>query len=99
MSFLDLTFASLVAILTIAMGITVKMIGFPAQFRLNYQRKSTVGLSTIFILLSFGSYVLWTLHGTFQGDWVLIVGQGFGIITSGAILAQIFLYRNKKDKD
>lgn len=93
----EITLALVVAVLTVIIGVTVKLIGFPAQFRLNYGRKSTKGLSTLFILLSVASYILWTLHGMFQGDWVLIVGQGIGIVTSGAILAQIVFYRNRKE--
>ncbi|MBW6462355.1 MAG: PQ-loop repeat-containing protein [DPANN group archaeon] len=40
----------------------------------NYKRKSTEGLSTIFIVLAFISYILWIIHGYLQNDWVLIIG-------------------------
>lgn len=92
----EITFAAIVGILTVAIGVLVKVIGFPDQFRQNYQRKSTKGLSTIFILLSVASYSLWTLHGFLQGDWVLIAGQGVGIVVSGAILVQVIYYRRRK---
>jgi uncharacterized protein with PQ loop repeat len=85
--------ASVVAILTIIFGILVKVIGFPDQMKTNYQRKSTKGLSSSFIILSFITYTLWTFHGIFQKDPVLAVGQGLGIITTGLILYQIWLYR------
>lgn len=88
--------AVVVAVLTIIFGILVKVIGFPDQMRNNYKRKSTKGLSTSFIVLSFITYALWTLHGMFQKDAVLAVGQGIGIITTGIILYQIWLYRKNK---
>ncbi len=95
--FIDgITFASIIGLLTITIGILVKVIGFPDQFRKNYKRKSTEGLSSIFIILAFVSYLLWTIHGTLQNDIVLIIGQGVGIITTVAIMIQIFLYRKRK---
>ena len=95
--FIDgITFASIIGLLTITIGILVKVIGFPDQFRKNYKRKSTEGLSSIFIILAFVSYLLWTIHGTLQNDIVLIIGQGVGIITTVAIMIQIFLFRKRK---
>jgi len=91
----DVTAAVIVGGLTIIVGILVKILGFPDQFLKNYRRKSTEGLSTVFIVLAFLSYVLWTVHGFFQNDPVLIVGQGVGILTTGAIVYQIYLYRKK----
>ncbi len=91
----EITFASIIGLLTITIGILVKIIGFPDQFRKNYRRKSTEGLSSIFIVLAFVSYLLWTIHGMLQNDLVLIIGQGAGIITVGMILFQIILYRKK----
>ena len=91
-----LSFALFVGIATVILGTLVKLLGFPDQFLKNYRRKSTEGLSTIFIVLAFFSYILWTLHGVLQKDWVLIVGQGLGVITTGAIVYQIFIYRKKK---
>ncbi len=85
--------AGIVAVLTIIFGIIVKVVGFPDQMRSNFKRKSTKGLSTTFIALSFVTYTLWTLHGIFQKDSVLAVGQGIGIITTGVILYQIWIYR------
>jgi len=91
----EITFAVIIGVLTVVIGILVKIIGFPDQFRKNFKRKSTRGLSTIFIVLAFVSYILWTLHGALQGDWVLILGQGVGIITTGMIVYQVIIYRNK----
>jgi MtN3 and saliva related transmembrane protein len=91
-----ITFAAIIGILTVMIGILVKVIGFPDQFRLNHKRKSTKGLSTLLYVLSFVSYILWTLHGILQKDWVLIIGQGVGIITTAMIVIQIYIYRKNK---
>lgn len=92
----EITFAAIIGVLTVVIGILVKVMGFPDQFRLNFKRKSTKGLSTLFFILAFISYILWTTHGFLQNDWVLIVGQGAGIITTGMIVAQIIIYRKNK---
>lgn len=92
-----LTFAGVVAILTTATGIIVKVIGLPDQIRRNYKRQSTEGLSAAFWSISFFAYALWTLHGALQHDWALIIGQGLGIVTTGVILVQIFIYRQKNE--
>lgn len=91
-----ITFASLIGFLTLTVGILVKIIGLPDQIRKNHNRKSTEGLSTAFISLAFISYLLWTLHGIMRQDMVLIIGQGLGILTTGIIVWQIFIYRKKK---
>lgn len=87
---------AIVGIVTAVVGILVKLLGFPDQFRLNLKRKSTKGLSTFFYVLAFVSYSLWTLHGFLQNDWVLVLGQGLGILTTGMIVAQIISYRSKR---
>jgi len=93
---ITITFAAIIAILTVVIGILVKIIGFPDQFMKNYRKKSTEGLSTIFISLAFVSYILWTIHGYLQNDLVLVIGQGVGILTTGMIVFQIVHYRKKK---
>jgi uncharacterized protein with PQ loop repeat len=98
MSIENITLASIIGVLTVAVGILVKAIGFPDQIRKNYIRKSTEGLSSIFMVLSFVAYLLWTAHGILQKDMVLIIGQGLGIITTGIILLQVFLYRKSNLK-
>lgn len=90
---LNFDIAIFVGFATVIVGVIVKVIGFPDQIRKNFQRKSTKGLSTTFIALSFLAYVLWTIHGFLRKDSVLIIGQGIGIITTGVILYQIWLYR------
>ncbi len=93
-----LNFAIVIGFLTTVLSILVKVIGFPDQIRKNYKRKSTEGVSTSFYILSFLVYLLWTLHGILQKDMVLVLGQGLGIITTGVVVYQIILYRNKKNK-
>lgn len=93
MNLSGLDIAAIVGILTLIIGILVKVIGFPDQIRNNFKRKSTKGLSTTFMILSFIAYSLWTLHGFLQKDTVLIFGMGIGILTTGIILFQIWIYR------
>lgn len=93
---MNLTLAGVIGFLTLVVGILVKVLGFPAQIKKNAERKSTEGLSTTMISLTFLAYVLWTVHGIIKNDTVLIYGQGVGIITSGIILLQIFKYRSDK---
>ena len=50
---ITITFAVVIGVLTVIIGILVKVLGFPHQFMKNYRKKSTDGLSTIFILLAF----------------------------------------------
>ncbi|MFH0750056.1 MAG: SemiSWEET family transporter [Candidatus Gottesmanbacteria bacterium] len=92
-----LNLAIIIGFLTATLSILIKIIGFPDQIRKNHQRKSTEGVSSTFYVLSFITYILWTLHGALQKDWVVILGQGLGIVTTGIIVYQIFLYRNKKE--
>jgi len=91
-----ITFAIIIGILTVVFSLLSKAIGFPDQIRKNLKRKSTEGLSTIFFVLAFFSYMLWVIHGYLKNDWVLILGQGLGVLTTGFILYQIFIYRKKK---
>lgn len=93
-----LDFAAIIAILTLIFGILAKVIGFPDQIRKNYKRKSTEGLSTIFIVIGVIGYTLWTIHGLLRNDWVLVIGQGLGIIVTGIILIQILYYKNRRKK-
>jgi uncharacterized protein with PQ loop repeat len=88
--------AIIIGLLTTILSILIKVVGFPDQIKKNYTRKSTEGVSTWFYVLSFITYILWTVHGFLQHDWVVIYGQGLGIITTGIIVYQMFIYRKKK---
>ncbi len=91
-----ITFAVIIGILTTVLSIAVKVVGFPDQIKKNYKRKSTEGLSVSFYILSFLVYILWVLHGILQKDWVVTFGQGLGVVTTGMILYQIYIYRKQK---
>lgn len=83
----------IVSVLTIVISILVKVLGGPDQIRKNYVRKSTKGLSSIFFSLSLVSYLLWTLYGVLKGDWVVVLGQGLGVLITGVVVYQIWIYR------
>jgi uncharacterized protein with PQ loop repeat len=89
--------AVLVALLTTSFSLIVKFIGLPDQIRVNYRRKSTEGVSTLYFILGFISYVLWGIHGYLAHDWALMISQGVaGVVTTGFILWQIYIYRMRK---
>ena len=96
MALAEITFAAAIGILTVVVSGLLKIIGFPDQFRINRKRQSTEGITTIFYVLALVSYFLWTIHGFLRSDWVIIIGHGIGIITGGAIVIQIIMYRKKR---
>lgn len=58
MTFLEgLTFAGVIAFLTVTIAILVKIIGLPDQVRKNYVRKSTEGVSPLFCVFVFENVV------------------------------------------
>ena len=81
---------------TVVVAIVVKVIGLPDQIRKNYRRRSTEGLSVLFFGLGLFSYILWTVYGLLKGDWIIVIGQGFGVLTMGIIAYQMWIYRTKK---
>ena len=86
----------IVGILTTVLSVAIKIVGFPDQMVKNFKRKSTEGVSTTFYVLSVITYIVWTLYGLLRNDWVVIVSQGLGIVTTGIIVYQILLYKKKK---
>ena len=92
---MNLEIIIIIGVLTTVFSLLTKFIGFPDQIRKNHQRRSTEGISFWFFLLSFISYALWTTHGILKNDWVVYLGQGLGVITTGFILFQIWIYRKK----
>lgn len=90
---MNLTTIAIVGVVTTIVSILVKVIGLPDQIRKNHKHKSTLGLSTPFFILGFISYALWTVYGILKQDWVLILGQGAGMLTMGIVTYQIYLYR------
>jgi uncharacterized protein with PQ loop repeat len=86
---------TIVSVLTLVFGLLVKLVGFPEQFVKNRARKSTEGMSRSFYFLAVVSYTLWSLQGWLAHDWVVVWGQGVGVVTSGAIIGQIIAYRRR----
>lgn len=84
-----------IGILTALFGLLTKIVGFPDQIRQNYKRRSVEGVSSISILLLFLSYTFLTIHGLILSDWAVYSGSSLGIITTGIILWQMFVYRQK----
>ncbi|MEO8398430.1 MAG: SemiSWEET family transporter [Ignavibacteriaceae bacterium] len=96
--FSNLSFEAVIAFITIANTLLIKLIGFPSQAVMLHKNKSTKGVSTTLFALTFSAYIFWTIHGLIKHDIVLIIGQGIGIIASGIILGQIIYYRSKNKK-
>ncbi|NEV93021.1 hypothetical protein G3567_02525 [Psychroflexus sp. YR1-1] len=88
-------FEQIISILTVISTLSVKLIGVPSQIRKIHKNKSIENISTLHFTLSFTSYVLWTIHGLQTFDYVIIIGQGVGVITSGVLLALILHHLKK----
>lgn len=86
----------IVGVLTTILSIVIKIVGFPDQMVKNFKRKSTEGISTTFYVLSVITYVVWTIYGLLRSDIVVVISQALGIVTTGIIVYQIFIYRKKK---
>ena len=94
--FQSLTLIKVVAFLTLVIGILVKVIGLPDQIKKNYRRKSTEGQSVAFWVIAWLAYLLWAFYGVLKNDLVIVIGQGLGVLTTGIILYQVFIYRKNK---
>ncbi len=90
-------FATIIGILAVVFSFLAKIVGHPDQMLRNYRRKSTEGVAISMFVTSFLAYLFYTIHGILQRDWVVISGQSLGVVTTGIILAQAFVYRKKKD--
>jgi uncharacterized protein with PQ loop repeat len=88
--------ASVIAILTTVFSVAVKVIGMPDQIKSNFQRKSTDGLSSWFLVFTLISYCMWVLHGLTTHDMSLVIGQGIGVIATSVIVWQMVVYRKHK---
>jgi uncharacterized protein with PQ loop repeat len=88
--------ATMIAILTTIFSVAVKVIGMPDQIRSNFQRKSTEGLSSWFLVFTLISYCMWVLHGITTHDMTLVIGQGIGVVATSIIVWQMIKYRKNK---
>ncbi len=88
---------TIVGVLAVLFSLLAKVVGHPDQMLRNYRRKSTEGVALSMFVTSFLAYLFYTIHGILQKDWVVISGQGLGVLTTGIILGQAFYYRNRKN--
>ena len=93
-----MTFAFIIGILTVVTSLAVKLIGYPAQIVQIQKNKKVDGLSLTLAIISFVTYICWTLHGLIKHDNVIIAAQSLGVLTSGVVLWQIIKYRKPKTK-
>jgi len=91
-------FAAIIATLTFIFSVLTKVVGFPSQARLIFKTKNVSNISLSLYVITFISYILWTIHGFIIHDQSLIYGQGLGIITTGFVLGQLIYYRKKGTK-
>lgn len=84
-------------IVEIIASITTLMLifwGIPAQIIGIYRRKNTEGVSFIFFLISFLSWITVGLHHYLAGSIYMALTFGLGGLTTLIILAQFFFYRS-----
>lgn len=84
-------------VLTLIASFAIKLIGFPEQIQKIRKAKSSNGISKILFVTSFISFVLWTVYGFLKDDWVIIFGQGLGVIVSGILLFYLWKYRKTEE--
>ena len=89
-------YEQIISVGTAISTIAVKLVGYPSQIRKILISRSVANLSVTHFTISFVTYLLWTLHGINQQDWVVIVGQGLGIVTSGILMGLILVVRRGK---
>ena len=92
-----MTFEAVISTLTIVSTFGLKLIGFPDQIRKIRQAGSIEGVSVLFFVLGFISYLLWTIHGITIHDNTVIYGQGLGVVANGILLSVMF-YTSRKEK-
>lgn len=93
-----MTFAYIIGLLTVITSLAVKVIGYPTQILQIQKSKRVDGLSLTLAIISFITYVCWTLHGLIKQENVIIAAQSLGVLTSGVVLWQIIKYRKPKTK-
>ena len=81
----------MVYMLTGAASLGVKFVGFPSQMRANHKARRQGLPAGMVQRLAAGmcaAYLLWVVDGLVNHDWTVVVGQGFGVITTGILVAQ-----------
>ncbi|MDO8594088.1 MAG: PQ-loop repeat-containing protein [bacterium] len=87
---------TIVGVLAVFFSFLAKVVGHPDQMVKNYRRKSTEGVAISMFVTSFLAYLFYTIHGILRKDWVVILGQALGVVTTGIILGQALYYRSRK---
>lgn len=77
------------------LAIGMVLIALPAQIRKNFREKRS-GMAGMMIILPFLVYFSRALYAFEVKSWYIFVPDALGVIFSGVLLAQHFLYRNKK---
>lgn len=88
-------FIQFVSIMTAIGSIAIKTIGYPDQIRRIIKTKQTNNISLLNYWLTLITYIFWTIHGCILHDWVVIMAQALGIVTSGVLLL-VTLYVKRK---
>lgn len=91
-------FVQFVSIMTVTLSIGIKLIGEPDQIRKIIKSKNVANISMINYILGVLAYIFWTIHGIIKGDWVIIIAQFAGVLSSGAVLILLIYYRKPKEK-
>ena len=85
------TFAHLVDLLTGAASLWVKFGGLTDQVRADHaawREGRPAGIVLKLAISMFTGYLMWVIDGLVNHDWTVVVGQGFGVITTGILLTQ-----------
>ncbi len=86
---------SIISILTITFSWLIKLVGFPHQIRKMIKAKSSENVSLLLVCLTFISFILWTIYGIIKNDYVIVYGQGIGVISSGVTIYYLIKFRHK----
>jgi uncharacterized protein with PQ loop repeat len=89
-----ITLIEIFSVLTLIASYAIKFIGFPEQIQKIRKAKSTLGVSKVLFITSFISFILWTIYGYLKNDWVIILGQGSGVVVSAILLFYMWKYKN-----
>jgi MtN3 and saliva related transmembrane protein len=82
------------AILTTIMGVLMSLGYYPQAYRM-FKRKSAEDVSLLtFLIFAIGN-VIWLLYGVQNGDPVIILGFGVGVVGAWLVVILWFIYRKK----
>ncbi|OGJ85696.1 MAG: hypothetical protein A2268_16990 [Candidatus Raymondbacteria bacterium RifOxyA12_full_50_37] len=83
-----------------AMIITIiySCFGLPVQYIKNYKRKSTDGVSLVFVLSCTLTMLMWCLYAWTKTpkDWFILGSNIPGFVFASALLTQFWIYRKQQ---